>query len=319
MTRITRRRFVSQSAALALGGVATAQTAENAVAGMTLGFSTYGMKSLKTEHALKVISEIGFDAVEITVWPGWDAEPARMDKKRRVRVREKLAEEGLQLTSLMEHVYPSANEAQHQKDLERFRGVFELARDLAPKNPPVVQTVLGGGRFDEKKNMIRDRVGDWVELGKKHGIVTCVKPHRGGVVSQPTEAIWILKQLEEPRWARMVYDYSHYIFRDIPFVESIREALPYTSHVAVKDTVRKESGTAFVLPGEAGTIDFVTLLKELAKGGYSGDISCEVSGMVSGKPDYKPVAAAQTCYRNLSTAFEKADVRRVQGRRRQEV
>ena len=316
MTEITRRGFVTHSAsaavALVFGGVADAKDDGDSSprAGMTLGFSTYGMKSLKTEEALEVISEIGFDAVEVTVWPDWDAAPARMDKERRARMRSKLSEEKLKLTSLMEHVSPSADEAQHQKDLERFRSVFELARDLAPKDPPVVQTVLGSGRFDEKRNMIRDRVGDWVELGRQHGVVTCVKPHRGGVVSQPTEAIWILKQLEQPRWARMVYDYSHYIFRDIPFVESIREALPYTSHVAVKDTVRKGTGTEFVLPGEAGTIDFVTLLKELAKGGYAGDISCEVSGMVWSKPDYKPAAAARTCYTNLSSAFEKAGVKR---------
>ena len=312
MPEITRRSFLAQSAtALAAGNVANAIDDGGAPRrSMTLGFSTYGMKSLKTERAIEVISEIGFDAVEITVWPDWDAAPARMDKIRRAEIRRTLAGNNLKLTSLMEHVSPSADDAQHKKDLERLRGVFQLAQDLSPPNPPVVQTVLGGGRFDEKKNMLRDRIGDWVELGKHHGIVTCVKPHRGGVVSQPTEAIWILKQLKQPRWARMVYDYSHYIFRDIPFVESIREALPFTSHVAVKDTVRKGTGTAFTLPGEAGTIDYVTLLKELAKGGYTGDISCEVSGMVWNKPGYEPVAVAQTCYRNLSAAFEKSGVKR---------
>jgi sugar phosphate isomerase/epimerase len=312
MSEITRRSFVAQSAAaLALSGVANAKYGgDSPRAGMTLGFSTYGMKSLKTERAIEVISEIGFDAVEITVWPDWDASPVRMDKIRRVTVRKKLAGNNLKLTSLMEHVYPSADDAQHKKDLERFRGVFQLAQDLSPTNPPVVQTVLGGGRFDKQKNMLLDRVGDWVELGKHHGVVTCVKPHRGGVVSQPSEAIWILRQLEEPRWARMVYDYSHYIFRGIPFVESIRDALPFTSHVAVKDTVKKGTGTEFKLPGEAGTIDYVTLLKELAKGGYSGDISCEVSGMVSGKAGYEPIAAARTCYKNLSAAFENSGVNR---------
>ena len=78
----------------------------------------------------------------------------------------------------------------------------------------------------------------------------------------------------------------------------------------MKDTVKKGAGTEFKLPGEAGTIDYVTLLKELAKGGYSGDISCEVSGMVSGKAGYEPIAAARTCYKNLSAAFEKSGVKR---------
>ena len=32
---------------------------------MTLGFTTYGMRQLKLERALRAIAEIGFDAVEI--------------------------------------------------------------------------------------------------------------------------------------------------------------------------------------------------------------------------------------------------------------
>ena len=315
MSEISRRELVMQTA-LAVGTLATGRLAfaEGRVAGdakrMTLGFSTYGMKKLKTERALDLIADTGYDAVEITVWPGWDAEPGNVDNARRARLKKQLAGRKLKLTSLMEHVYPPADEAQHKKDLERFRGVFRLAQDLAGDEPPVVQTVLGGGRFEDKKRMIVDRVGDWVELGKKHGIVTCIKPHRGGCVSQPSEGIQILKELAEPKWARMVYDYSHYIFRDIDFAESIRQSLPYIGHVAIKDTIRKGNSTAFVLPGEAGTIDFVTLLKELAKGGYTGDISCEVSGMVSGKPGYDPEKAVKTCYQNIAPIFEKVGLQR---------
>mgnify|MGYP000489424515 CR=1 FL=1 len=315
MSEITRRDFILQSS-LAAGAFAAGRPAfaEGRVPGdtkrMTLGFSTYGMKKLKTERALDLIADTGYDAVEITVWPGWDAEPGNVDKARRARLKKQLSNRKLKLTSLMEHVYPPADDAQHKKDLERFRGVFQLAQDLADGEPPVVQTVLGGGRFEDKKKMIVDRVGDWVELGKKHGIVTCIKPHRGGCVSQPSEGIQILKQLAEPKWVRMVYDYSHYIFRDIDFVESIRQSLPYIGHVAIKDTIRKGNSTAFVLPGEAGTIDFVTLLKELAKGRYTGDISCEVSGMVSGKPGYDPVKAVETCYSNIAPMFKKAGLKR---------
>ncbi|MBC8289406.1 MAG: sugar phosphate isomerase/epimerase [Planctomycetes bacterium] len=315
MQILTRREFVGRTATLTTA-IATSRLAlaEGRAPGdtkrMTLGFSTYGMKTLTTERAIDLIADIGYDAVEITVWPGWDAEPSNVDAARRGRLQKQLADRKLKLTSLMEHVYPAADTAQHKKDLERFQGVFQLARDLSGDEPPVVQTVLGGGRFEDKKNMILERVGDWVELGKKHGIVTCIKPHRGGSVSQPSEGIWILKQLAQPKWARMVYDYSHYIFRDIPFVESIRQSLPYIGHVAIKDTIKKGNGTAFVLPGEAGTIDFVTLLKELAKGGYTGDISCEVSGMVSGKPGYDPENAVKTCYKNIAPMFKKAGLKR---------
>ena len=55
---------------------------------------------------------------------------------------------------------------------------------------------------------------------------------------------------------------------------------------------------------------FAKLLKLLFDGGYRGDISCEVSGMVWNKPGYEPVAAAETCYRPLAEAFAEGNVPR---------
>lgn len=311
MTALSRRSFLASGAASVLAGSHWQRAmAKKSPSRMTLGFSTYGMKSLKTEVAIEAIGEIGYDAVELTVWPDWDCAPANVDSARRRRILQLMGEKSLKLTSLMEHLYPTEKDAEHAAGLARLEKVYQLARDLAGDTPPVVQTVLGGGTWDAKKSMFRDRVGDWVELGKKHGIVTCIKPHRGGGMSRPSEAIWLIQQLDDSPWLRMVYDYSHYAFRDIDLVESVRAALPYTAHVAVKDAVEHNGKVRFELPGVAGTIDFVTLLKELNAGGYRGDISCEVSGMVSGKPGYTPLPAARTCYQHINTAFESAGVAR---------
>lgn len=308
--RLTRRTFLGASLALA-GGLPIA-AADERREHMTLGFSTYGMKTLTTEQAITAIDACGYDAVEITVWPGWDAEPSNMSAERRQSLRRMLAGKELKLTSLMEHINPSGDDAEHAKSMDRLRGVFQLANDLAPEGDrkPVVQTVLGGGKWEQKKNLFRDRVGDWAELGKSFGITTCVKPHRGGGMSRPSEAVWLIEQLGKTKWLRMVYDYSHYAFRDIPLLESIKKALPYTSHVAVKDAVQENGRVRFALPGEAGTVDFPTLLKTFDAGGYSGDISCEVSGQVWSKSGYDPLEAATTCYRNMQAAFAKAEVKR---------
>ncbi len=311
MAVLTRRSFLASGAAsvLALSRWQQAAAIESP-SEMTLGFSTYGMKSLKTEVAIEAIARIGYDAVELTVWPEWDCAPDNVTATRRREIRQLLDEKSLKLTSLMEHLYPTEDDAKHAAGLERLEKVYQLARDLAGDKPPIVQTVLGGGNWDAKKSLFRDRVGDWAELGQKHGIVTCIKPHRGGGMSQPSEAIWLIQQLDDSPWLRMVYDYSHYAFRDIDLVESVRAALPFTAHVAVKDAVQQNGKVRFELPGTAGTIDFVTLLKELNAGGYRGDISCEVSGMVSGKPGYQPIPAAETCYKNLAAAFKSAGVSR---------
>lgn len=322
--RQSRRHFLSQSAlavsstaacSLLPGSCASAESTASAT-GMLLGFSTYGTKDLTTEASIEVIRKTGYDSIEITVRPDWDAAPARMSTDRRKSIRRQLSDSGLVLTSLMEHLYPDRSEADHRKSLDRLKSVFELANDLSPGKPPLVQTVLGGGNWNEKKSLFVDRVGSWSTLGKSFHVVTCVKPHRGGAMSRPSQASWLIREISEERWLKMVYDYSHYAFRDIPLKESIEQTLPHIGHVAVKDAVQttpeagKPPRVEFRLPGEAGTIDFVAVLKTLHAGGYTGDISCEVSGMVSGRDDYDPEVAIQTCYTNMSRAFETAAIPR---------
>lgn len=48
----------------------------------------------------------------------------------------------------------------------------------------------------------------------------------------------------------------------------------------------------------------------LADGGYRGPLVVEVSGRISGKPGYDPVAVAEKCYTAMAEALEKAERQR---------
>ncbi len=58
-------------------------------------------------------------------------------------------------------------------------------------------------------------------------------------MSQPSEAIWLFEQLGKPARLRMVYDYSHYAYRDLLIDETVRESLPWTAHMAAQATRSK--------------------------------------------------------------------------------
>ncbi|MCA9248589.1 MAG: sugar phosphate isomerase/epimerase [Planctomycetales bacterium] len=312
---LTRRHLLRTTAsAMAAGWLAPSWGRANenvrSAAGMTLGFSTYGMKSLPVEQALAAIAEIGYDAVEIAARADWDSAPANMPPARRQACRGLLADRGLRLSSLMEHLPPAADDAQHARDLERLAGVAELGADLAPERPPLIQTVLGGGAWEEKNSMFRDRLGDWLAVCRPRNAVLAIKPHRGGALSEPSEAVWLIEQLGAGKWLKMVYDYSHYAFRNLPLADTVETALPHTAHIAVKDAVEENGRVVFQLPGASGAFDYASLLRLFHAGGYQGDISCEVSGMVSGNPGYDPLAAARQCYKNLAPAFAAAGIRR---------
>ncbi len=283
---------------------------EDEAARCTLSIGTYGMKERKLEEAVGVIAEIGFDALEVSVMPGFDGAPATMNAERRRAVAGQIAEWGLRLTSLMENLPPVADDAQHARDLARLRGVLELARDLGGERPPLVQTVLGGGEWEKNKSMYRDRVGDWLAAAREAEEVVCVKPHRGGGMSEPGEAAWLIGELGDSPWLRMVYDYSHYAFRDMPLEATIRQSLPITAHVVFKDAVEENGRVSFRLPGESGLYDYAAQLRLFHAGGYRGDFCCEVSSQVSSKPGYDSLAAARACYAALAPAFREAEVPR---------
>lgn len=310
---IGRRCFLRESmAAGAAFAVASASHAreETSIEGVTFSFGTYGMKSMATEDAIRAVAQIGYDGIEIAARPDWDAAPARMSQLRREQVRMLLAESGLYLTALMEHLYPAKDKSGHEAGLARLREVARLGHDLSPTSPPLIQTVLGGGTWDGRKNMFRDRLGDWAKLAAETQTVIAIKPHRGGGMSKPSEAAWLIQQLDNTPWIRMVYDYSHYAFRDMSVEETVSTALPYTAHIAIKDTIQTESGFRFVLPGESNSFDYADLFKRFYAGGYRADICCEVSGMVSSQANYDPIAAAKKCYAAISTQFERAGVPR---------
>ena len=115
---------------------------------------------------------------------------------------------------------------------------------------------------------------------------------------------------KKPKRLRMCYDYSHYDFRDMTLEGTIKTALPFVGHIAVKDVVRRDKRLRFVLPGQGGRIDYARLIGEFHAGGYRGDICVEISGQVWSQPGYDPVAAAKTCYQHLAGAFAKSRVPR---------
>ncbi|MEO8494018.1 MAG: sugar phosphate isomerase/epimerase family protein [Planctomycetota bacterium] len=310
---IGRRSFLrdSMTAGAAFAVAAASRAGEDTPpAGVTFSFGTYGMQSMSTEEAIRTVAEIGYDGIEIAARSDWDAAPARMPTSRREQVRTLLADSGLQVTALMEHLNPAKERAEHEAGLVRLREVARLGHDLSPASPPLIQTVLGGGVWDEQRNMFRDRLGDWAKLAAESRTVIAIKPHRGGGMSQPSEAAWLIQQLANTPWIRMVYDYSHYAFRDLSVALTVTTALPYTAHIAIKDTVNTETGFKFVLPGESKAFDYADLFKRFYAGGYRADICCEVSGMVSSQAGYDPIAAAKTCYVNIAPQFEKASVPR---------
>ena len=309
----TRRAFLAQTAAgsLALTNPAFARAqVEKAPQIISFGFSLYAMRTLTLNAALEACAKIGYDAVELALMPNWPAEPKRLDRDQRRQLRDRLRNLRLGLPALMENLPLHGNAQTHRDNLQRLQAALDLGAELSPDAPPLIETILGGatGDWDKLRRQFADRLGDWARLAEKHKTVLAVKPHRSNAMNLPSQALWLLDQVKSP-WIKLAYDYSHFQHRDLSIADTVKQLLPHTRFIHIKDTRLEKGRATFVLPGDGG-VDYPQLLRGIRAADYRGCICVEVSGQVQNLKGYDPLAAARRSYENVAPAFTKAEIRR---------
>lgn len=299
------RRSVLKTAALASLAIPAQHLLAESSKGCPLGFGTYGLPGFTLAESIKLVSETGFDSIEIVSIPNYHGAPDQISTSQRKEIRKLLADSKLQVRALMGMPEPS------EKNTDWFKQLLELSNDLNPDNPPMIQSVLGGGKWEEKKSQFRNGLGPWVELASNANVQLAVKPHRGHAMSRPEEGIWLIEQLNAKGKLSLVYDYSHYTFRDMPADETVATALPHTGYLVMKDAVQIDDKVRFQLPGESGKMPHARILKLFYEGGYRGEVCSEVSSQVWRNDGYDSKKAVATCYKNLTDIFAKAGVPRL--------
>ena len=171
-----------------------------------LGIGNYGMKSMQTAEAVQTIARIGYDAVELTMMPGWPSEPTTLVKPERQRIADLMDELGMVLPSLLEQIPIIGDEAEHAENLERLKRDAELGHDVSPKTPPVIQTHLGGKsqEWEKQKELVVKRLGDWAEVGRSTGTVICIKVHHKNLMDLLMLFCLVL-QIQEFYFSQILY------------------------------------------------------------------------------------------------------------------
>lgn len=292
----------------ATGSLLAAEPARPAT-GVTFGFSLYGMRALGLEQALKTCGEIGYDAVELVTMDGWPCDPAIVTAELQKSIEGWLTDAGLSVTCLMENLSVLGDDAVHRKNLDRLKKSAEFGQAISPAAPPVIETILGGkpDRWEADKRRMADRLAEWARVGEAAKTVIAVKPHVAGALHTPEGALWLMKQLDS-RWLRVVYDFSHYRLRGLDLKETLRELLPFTVFIHIKDAEGTPSAFRFSLPGE-GETDYRTYFEELKTARWAGSVVVEVSGQLHTKAGYDGALAARKSYAAIAPRMEAAELR----------
>lgn len=284
----------------------TALPAAAKTSAVKLHVGNYGMQMLPVDPALALIREIGYDGAELCLMQGWPSEPAKLDASARRRIRTG----GLPIPTLIENFNTLVPEADHARTLDRIRAAAALAHDIAPKDPPILQSVLGGkpAEWEQVKETMAARLAEWARVAHERRIRLAVKSHVGSASNTPEKLLWLLDRVKNPALSA-IYDYGHFELLGLDLAATLDTLLPRTSFITVKDGRMDSNGNPqFLLPGE-GTIDYTKYFSILKKRSYRGWMLVEISRQLQTKPGYDPSAAARTSYAAMAPALQAAGLR----------
>lgn len=274
-------------------------------ASIKLHIGNYGMQSMEVDAALAAIRRIGYDGAELCLIKDWPSEPARLDAAARRRIRES----GFPIPTLLEAFNLFASDEQHRQALNRIRAAAELAHDLNPKRPPILQTVLGGRAADwpAARDRMAARLADWAKAAGDAKIRLAVKAHALNAVDTPEKLIALLDQVKHPALTA-IYDYGHFQLRDLSIEQTMDELLPRSAFITVKDSKVVDGKPRFLLPGD-GSVDYPRYFAKVRQMGWSGWVLVEVTRQLQTAPGYDGVVAAERSYRHLAPVLKAAGLR----------
>jgi inosose dehydratase len=266
------------------------------------------MPRLSIDEALAFHAELGLEAIEITVLPGYATALEGWSAGERERVRGLLRRHGIVVSGVANFqslVEPDAAAA--EAVLAHHRGAIELAVDLAWRPevaPPLVVFYSAGGVADWPAARARliDRIGGLAEHARARGVVLAMKAHANGCVSRPYQLVDLFEQVS-PGPFRICFDMSHYEVQGLSIEQAMYPLLALSAHVEVKASVGRAPEQEYMIPGEPNVqSDFDGQFRAMHRLGYGGYVVPEMSVHVQRRPEYDPRAAlrlATECLRPL--------------------
>jgi sugar phosphate isomerase/epimerase len=263
------------------------------------------MPKLPADEALDAIARIGYQAVELTVLPGYTTDLDLLDAATRRDLLRRITALGLALPAIAGHSNLLAEDPdEYARVRSRLRAAIDLAVDLATDaGPPALNTTTGGrpDRWEALQSRLVERLGDLVQYAAERNVVLAIEPHVGAALDRPERVLWLLREIDSP-YLRLNLDFSHFEAVGLPMAPTVAALAPYSVHTHVKDVRGRAPDHEFLIPGEGG-FDYPAFLRALQAAGYDGAVTVEVSVMVQRRPGYDAIAAHEQAYRALDAAF----------------
>jgi inosose dehydratase len=277
---------MTRRALLSVAGAARVLAAKTEPYG--LAFSLKGFPKWPLEKAFAVCAQLGFNGVELFVGPKQEHEAGKLDIPA---LQALVRKHRLPVVTLMEDLRLNGDGQPGQ--LEHLEASLRLARQIDPRRPPLIETVVGGraNEWEQLRPLFLERLVPWARLAEKHRVVVAIKPHIASALHLPADGALLCDKIGS-RYLKLNYDFSHFQLQGLALEASLRAELPHIAMIHIKDSTGLAPNHRFALRGE-GNIDYRAYVSTLRKLNYSGPIVVEVSAHVLQRPGFDPETAAR--------------------------
>ena len=271
------------------------------------GYSTYALKMVDPFEAVKIISDAGYDALEICASEEWPSSPTIFSTDQQEQLVKLVQDLGFPSPIIFGNIDVCAPYYDRVAMYDLTKKKFEMAQRLHFDDSPILITTTPGHSappWNSGKNQIRDAFLNLADMAAVEDVVISIEAHAGTDFETPEKAVWMMEQTAHPN-LKLDLDISHFVVEGSDMVHSVDLCAPYASMVHIKDGEKVDVQIKFCLPG-AGSIDITGFFSALKSNGLEDmPVFAEVSVQQSREPDYKPRRVAEFCHEALDTAHAK--------------
>ena len=270
-----------------------------------LGYSTYALKMVDPFDAVRLIKDVGYEALEVCAADSWPSAPTVFSTSQQDELGKLAQDLGFSSPILFALLDVCAPESSRAAMLESAKLKFEMVQRLHFDDLPILITTTPGHsapEWESGKEEIRDAFLRMADIAAENDIIVSIEAHAGTDFETPEKAVWMMEQTQHPN-LKLDLDVSHFVVEGSELNHSVNLTAPHSSMVHIKDGIKNPDGSIeFCLPGDGG-IDCTEFLTALRTSGLEDlPVFAEVSVQQSREADYSPRGAAEFCYNALNKA-----------------
>ncbi len=270
----------------------------------TLGYSTYALPMVDPFEAVRMIKDVGYNALEICAADGWPSSPIDFSANQQNDLAKLSNDLGFKSPIMFALIDVCAPHADRMPMFELTKKKFDMAQRLHYDDSPILITTTPGHSappWESGKEQIRDAFLTLADIAAENDIIIAIEAHAGTDFETPEKAVWMMEQTQHPN-LKLDLDISHFIVEGAELVRSINLTAEHSAMVHIKDGKKVDGQIKFCLPGD-GEIDIPQFMTALRSNGLENlPVFAEVSQMQSREAGYQPRAVAEFCYNALDNA-----------------